>query len=124
MNNSLIKKKQKSLQKQIELLKLRLSYEKKIKELKKHLNSVKAKYLVKSKSISGKKASKKVISNVKPAKLLTKKNAAIGVAGLAALPLLYRLYTAYNKQNGGTPTSSPTGSPTGSPTDVQMESIN
>ena len=86
-----LQQKQKSLKKQIELLKLKLSYEIKIKELKKNLDSLKMKYAKKSKSISGKSSKPKDIKS----KIFTKKNAVIGstgLAGLAGLVALYKLY--------------------------------
>lgn len=116
-----LKRKRKSLQKQIELLRLRLSYEKKIKDLKRNLDSVKAKYKSKSKSLSGKTTSKKV--SEKSNKILTKKNAAIGATGLATAALLYKLYKAYNNPSQVAVDSvSGTNTPQGSPI-LQMQSM-
>lgn len=123
VDKSLIQRKRKSLQKQIELLKLKLSYEKKIKELKRNLDSVKAKYQNKSKRLSGKTRSKQVSSKTKSNTIFTKKNAAIGTAGgLATAALLYKIYKAYNNpvQTPQSPVSATT-SPVNSP--IQMQPV-
>src|SRR6476620_3397986 len=124
VDKSLIQRKRKSLQKQIELLKLKLSYEKKIKELKRNLDSLKAKYQSKSKRLSGKTQSKQVSSKTKSNTIFTKKNAAIGTAagGLATAALLYKIYKAYNNpvQTLQSPVSATT-SPVNS--QIQMQPI-